>query len=116
MKVMPADTRNSQDAYVMPSIRMIGRMFMIMPNAERPPSQRTRWRVRVRLTHDGGADSVAPFPRSWGGERGGGRGKTRRGGLRPSPQPSPREERGEGADRVCRAAAHASPNVLSRYL
>src|SRR3984893_7541349 len=28
MKVMPAETRNSQDAYVMPSIRMIGRMFM----------------------------------------------------------------------------------------
>src|ERR1700730_5453343 len=80
MKVMPADTRNSQDAYVMPSIRMIGRMFMIMPNAERLPSQRTRWRVRVRLTHDGGADSVAPFPRSLGGERVGVRGTTRGGG------------------------------------
>src|SRR5262245_26338411 len=28
MKVMPAETRNSQDANVMPSIRMIGRIFM----------------------------------------------------------------------------------------
>jgi hypothetical protein len=65
----------------------------------------------VILMHNGAADSFAPSPRSWGNrtrvypssvimigrsriyptsaEREGVRGKTRRVGLRPSPQPSP---------------------------
>src|SRR5262249_20404003 len=40
MKVMPAETRNSQDANPMPSIRMIGRIFMrrVAPLFSRRPA------------------------------------------------------------------------------
>src|SRR6266536_298310 len=41
MKVMPAETRNSQDANTMPSIRMIGRIFMrIAPQCHFAPVER----------------------------------------------------------------------------
>src|SRR4029077_14943919 len=94
-------------------------------------------RVPARLAHSGAVDAVAPSPRVWGNrtrvypssvtlltgrsrihptsaERVGVRRTPLEPGLRPSPQPSPRQERGEAADRVCGASEHTSRTALYR--